>query len=110
MMFQLATTLGNFIANMVNYGTQNITPWGWCLSLGLPAVPALLMTVGEIFLLETPNSLIERGNLENGRAILQKTRGTKNVDAEYKDMVDVIWLMLLNIHSGIFLRGRIGHS
>ena len=81
MMFQLATTLGEFIANMVNYDTQNITAWGWCLSLGLPVVLALLMTVGEIFLPETPNSLIECGNLDKGRAILQKTRGTKNVDA-----------------------------
>lgn len=88
MMFQLATTLGIFTANMVNYGTQNITPWGWRLSLGLAAVPAILMTVGGIFLPETPNSLIERGHLDKGRAILEKTRGTKNVDAEYEDMVD----------------------
>jgi len=88
MLFQLATTLGNFTANMVNYGTQNITPWGWRLSLGLAAVPALFMTVGGIFLPETPNSLIERGHLQKGRAILERTRGTKLVDAEYADMLD----------------------
>eukprot|EP00253_Pinus_taeda_P034094 PITA_34094 len=81
MLFQLATTLGIFTANLVNYGTQNITPWGWRLSLGLAAVPALLMTVGGMFLPETPNSLIERGRLGEGRAI-------KHVDAEYQDMVD----------------------
>lgn len=88
MLFQLATTLGIFTANMVNYGTQNIKPWGWRLSLGLAAVPALLMTIGGIFLPETPNSLIERGHLEKGRAILEKTRGTKHVDAEFEDMLD----------------------
>lgn len=88
MLFQLATTLGIFTANMVNYGTQNITPWGWRLSLGLAAVPALFMTIGGILLPETPNSLIERGHLEKGRAILEKTRGTKHVDAEYEDMLD----------------------
>jgi MFS family permease len=88
MLFQLATTLGIFTANMVNYDTQNITPWGWRLSLGLAAVPALFMTIGGIFLPETPNSLIERGHLDKGRAILEKTRGTKHVDAEYEDMLD----------------------
>lgn len=58
MMFQLATTLGIFIANMVNYGTDKLWPRGWRLSLGLAAAPALLMTVGGIFLPDTPNSLI----------------------------------------------------
>ena len=61
MMFQLETTLGIFTENMVNYGTQNITPWGLHLSLGLAAVPAILTKVGGFFFLETPNSLIERG-------------------------------------------------
>ena len=37
MMFQLATTLGIFSANMINYGTQKIKPRGWRLSLGLVA-------------------------------------------------------------------------
>ena len=61
MMFQLARTLGIFTKNMVNYGTQNITPWGWLFSLGLATVPAILMKVGGFFLPETPNSLVERG-------------------------------------------------
>ena len=89
-MFQLATTIGIFAASMVNYKTQKIKPWGWRLSLtlGLAAAPALLMTVGGIFLPETPNSLIERGHLDKGRAVLEKIRGTWNVKAEYEDMVD----------------------
>nr|GMC61207.1 sugar carrier protein A [Ipomoea batatas] len=60
MLFQLATTLGIFTANMINYGTSKLHPWGWRLSLGLAALPALLMTVGGILLPETPNSLIEQ--------------------------------------------------
>ncbi|KAL4654275.1 hypothetical protein ACB092_01G366500 [Castanea dentata] len=83
---QVATTLGIFIANMINFGTQKLN-WGWRLSLGLAAVPALLMTVGGILLPETPNSLIEQGKKEKGREILAKLRGTKNVDAEFEDMV-----------------------
>ncbi|KAJ1382384.1 Sugar/inositol transporter [Sesbania bispinosa] len=88
MMFQVATTFGIFTANMINYGTQNIKPWGWRLSLGLAAIPALLMTVGGIFLPETPNSLVERGANEKGRKLLEKIRGTNDVDAEFQDMVD----------------------
>lgn len=88
MLFQVATTLGIFTANMVNYGTQNIKHWGWRLSLGLAAVPAILMTMGGIFLPDTPNSLIERGFKENGKTLLEKIRGTDQVDAEFQDMVD----------------------
>ncbi|CAN8248091.1 unnamed protein product [Cochlearia groenlandica] len=88
MMFQLATTLGIFTANMVNFGTQKLKPWGWRLSLGLAAFPALLMTLGGYFLPETPNSLVERGLTERGRQVLEKLRGTKNVNAELQDMVD----------------------
>ncbi|KAI4335603.1 hypothetical protein L6164_014237 [Bauhinia variegata] len=88
MMFQVATTFGIFTANMVNYGTQKLRPGGWKLSLGLAAVPAIIMTIGGILLPETPNSLIERGSKEEGRRILEKIRGTRDVDAEFQDMVD----------------------
>ncbi|XP_047050044.1 sugar transport protein 7-like [Lolium rigidum] len=88
MMFQLATTLGIFTANMINFGTQKIKPWGWRLSLGLAAAPALLMTIGGILLPETPNSLIERGHVEEGRRVLELIRGTAEVDAEFTDMTE----------------------
>lgn len=88
MMFQLATTLGIFTANMINYGTQKLNPWGWRLSLGLAAFPALLMTVGGLLLPETPNSLMERGAKEKGRKILEKIRGTNDVNAEYEDILE----------------------
>ncbi|KAM7508301.1 hypothetical protein LguiA_018754 [Lonicera macranthoides] len=88
MMFQLATTLGIFTANMINYGTDKLQPWGWRLSLGLAAAPALLMIIGGLLLPETPNSLIEQGKKEKGRQVLEKIRGTKNVNAEFEDMVD----------------------
>ncbi|XP_015893050.2 sugar carrier protein A [Ziziphus jujuba] len=88
MMFQLATTLGIFTANMINFGTQHLEKWGWRLSLGLAAAPALLMTVGGILLPETPNSLIERGLKERGRKVLERLRGTGDVNAEFADMLD----------------------
>ncbi|KAJ4801826.1 Sugar transport protein 7 [Rhynchospora pubera] len=88
MMFQLATTLGILTANLINYGTQHLGSWGWRLSLGLAAVPALLMTIGGSFLPETPNSLIEMGRIDEGRRVLERIRGTHEVDAEFQDMVE----------------------
>ncbi|KZV46435.1 sugar transport protein 7 [Dorcoceras hygrometricum] len=88
MMFQLATTTGIFTANMINYGTEKLHPWGWRLSLGLAAVPAVLMTIGGILLSETPNSLTERGFQEKGRKVLEKIRGTRDVHAELEDIID----------------------
>ncbi|ERN10368.1 hypothetical protein AMTRI_Chr12g270950 [Amborella trichopoda] len=88
MMFQLATTVGIFTANMTNYGTEKIKPWGWRLSLGLAAAPALLMTIGGLLLPETPNSLLEHGFNEKGKRTLERIRGTSNVSAEFLDMIE----------------------
>lgn len=85
-LFQLTTCLGILIADIINYFTEQLHPWGWRLSLGLATVPATLMFVGGIFLPETPNSLVEQGKLEQARSTLEKVRGTKNVDAEFEDL------------------------
>ena len=71
----------------VSYATQTLKPWGWRLSLGSAAFPALLMTLGGYFLPETPTSLIERGLTERGRQVLEKLRGTRDVNTEFQDMV-----------------------
>ncbi|XP_072972318.1 sugar transport protein 14-like [Typha angustifolia] len=87
-LFQLTTCLGILIADIVNYFTEKIHPWGWRLSLGLAVVPATLIFVGGIFLPETPNSLVEQGRLEEARRVLEKVRGTHKVDAEFEDLRD----------------------
>ncbi|KAJ7569623.1 hypothetical protein O6H91_01G086400 [Diphasiastrum complanatum] len=87
-MFHLAVNYGVVSANSVNYGTSKIKPWGWRISLGLVAVPAVILTVGSLLLSDTPNSLIERGNMKEGRAVLQKIRGTSEVEVEFDDLVE----------------------
>ncbi|KAJ8751103.1 hypothetical protein K2173_016284 [Erythroxylum novogranatense] len=88
-LFQLTTCLGILIANFVNFGTEKLHPWGWRLFLGLATVPAtVIMFVGGIFLPGTPNSLVERGRIEEGRKVLQKVRGTRKVDAEINDLIE----------------------
>lgn len=87
-LFQLTTCVGILVANFVNYGVEKIHPWGWRLSLGLAVVPALIMFLGGLALPETPNSLVEQGKLKEAREVLERVRGTKNVDAEFSDLLD----------------------
>ena len=42
---------------------------------------------GGLFLPETPNSLVERGYLSEAQNVLQKVRGTKDVDVEFDTIV-----------------------
>lgn len=87
-LFQLNVTIGILLANLINYGTSKIQGWGWRLSLGLAGIPAVMLTLGAIMVVDTPNSLIERGHMEQGRAVLKKIRGTDNIEPEYMDIVE----------------------
>ena len=40
-------------------------------------------------MVDTPNSLIERGKLEEGKAVLRKMRGIDNIEPEYLELVEV---------------------
>ncbi|KAF9678731.1 hypothetical protein SADUNF_Sadunf07G0066000 [Salix dunnii] len=86
--FQMAITIGILAANLINYGTSKIKEgYGWRISLAIAAVPAIMMIVGSFFLPDTPNSILERGHPEKAKKMLQKIRGTNNVEAEFQDLV-----------------------
>ncbi|KAG7991564.1 hypothetical protein I3843_02G082800 [Carya illinoinensis] len=88
-LFQLNVTIGILFANLVNYGSNKIHGgWGWRLSLGLAGIPAGLLTVGALLVVDTPNSLIERGHLDEGKAVLRKIRGTDNIEPEFLELVE----------------------
>ncbi|KAJ8466908.1 hypothetical protein OPV22_029460 [Ensete ventricosum] len=86
--FQLMITVGILAANLINYGTAKIKGgWGWRVSLALAAVPACIISLGALFLPDTPNSLIERGHSEEAKQMLRRIRGTDDTDEEYNDLV-----------------------
>ncbi|PHU22774.1 Sugar transport protein 13 [Capsicum chinense] len=87
--FQLSVNIGVLIANLVNYGTQKVKGgWGWRVSLAMAAVPASMLTLGALFLPDTPNSLIQRTNdHEKAKRMLQRVRGTDDVQAELDDLI-----------------------
>ena len=67
------------MAQLINYA---VTDWseGWRLSLGLAAVPALMLLLGGLCLPESPNSLLERGRRDEALAVLRLMRGVRDVD------------------------------
>ncbi|KAK4431676.1 Hexose carrier protein HEX6 [Sesamum alatum] len=86
--FQLCVANGGLLSSLVNYGTQKIKGgWGWRLSLALTAAPASILAISAPFLPETPNSLMQRGNQERSKKMLQKIRGTNDVQAEFDDLI-----------------------
>ncbi|KAJ8617970.1 hypothetical protein MRB53_014156 [Persea americana] len=90
MFFQLMITIGILAANIINYFTDKIHGgWGWRVSLAGAAVPAGIITIGALFLPDTPNSLIERHpeNPEIARSMLRRIRGTDDIEEEHRDLV-----------------------
>ncbi|KAG0457600.1 hypothetical protein HPP92_022757 [Vanilla planifolia] len=90
--FDICVSFGILVANLVNYGTQKIVAgWGWRLSLSLAALPASLLLVGAVFLPETPtNIILRRGDLKEARRVLEKVRGTTDVDRELDDLAETV--------------------
>ncbi|KAG6600189.1 Hexose carrier protein HEX6, partial [Cucurbita argyrosperma subsp. sororia] len=87
--FQLCVGIGVLSANLVNFGTEKLkNSSSWRISLALAGVPASLLTLGSIFLPETPNSLIQRSDEhQKAKKMLERIRGTDDVDAEFEDLV-----------------------
>ncbi|KAG6494919.1 hexose carrier protein HEX6-like [Zingiber officinale] len=87
--FQFSIGIGALSASLVNYGTEKIPGgWGWRVSLALATVPAFLLSLGALFLPETPNSLLQQGGDPlAAKRVLQKIRGATDVDAEFDDLV-----------------------
>ena len=78
LLFQCFCIFGILAAACINYGTVR-THWGWRLSLGLAAVPAVVLGVGALFLPDSPNSLVFRGKVEQARKVLEGYRGEQGV-------------------------------
>ncbi|KAF5751394.1 sugar transport protein 8-like [Tripterygium wilfordii] len=85
--FQLLITVGILIANMINYKTSNVHPYGWRISVGGASVPAVILLIGSFVIVETPVSLIERGKTDQGIRTLRKIRGVEDVEKEYQEIL-----------------------
>ncbi|KAL3524135.1 hypothetical protein ACH5RR_016969 [Cinchona calisaya] len=87
--FSFCIGFGVALANLINYAATKIKGgWGWRISLAMAAAPASILTLGAIFLPDTPNSLIQHSkNHEKAKRVLQQVRGVDNVQVELDDLV-----------------------
>ena len=88
MMFQLAITIGIFVANILNFMFAKMKNGeGWRYSLSFASIPGIMFTLGAMFLPDSPSSLIERGQNDKAKQELINIRGTTDVDEEFQDLV-----------------------
>jgi SP family galactose:H+ symporter-like MFS transporter len=82
---QLAITLGILCSYLINYAFTGMdSSWRWMFGIGL--VPAVLLSIGMIFLPESPRWLVKQNKLNRAIEILQTLRSTTDVAQEIKDI------------------------
>ncbi|KAK6993628.1 proton myo-inositol cotransporter [Biomphalaria glabrata] len=100
----LFITGGQFIASVLDGGFSYIKPDGWRYMLGLAGVPSLIQFCGFFFLPESPRWLMRKGRESEAHTILQRLRGTSNVDDEFKEIKNTLQLESLNGDGNTMLR------
>lgn len=74
--YQLFITLGIFLANVINYGTETIhSSSSWKITMGIGFIFPVIMAVGIMFLRESPRWDYRKGNIDRARATVAKSYG-----------------------------------
>lgn len=74
--YQLAITIGIFLAAVVNEGTHNRTDTGaYRIPIGIQLVWALILGTGMLLLPESPRFLIKKGDIEGAERAMGRLRG-----------------------------------
>jgi SP family galactose:H+ symporter-like MFS transporter len=82
---QLAITIGIMCSYLINYSFTNVNgSWRWMFAIGL--IPAIALSVGMIFLPESPRWLIKQNRINKAIKILQQLRNTRNVSHEINEI------------------------
>jgi sugar porter (SP) family MFS transporter len=81
---QIALTAGIVVSYLVDYALSGARGWRWMF--GLAAIPAVALGVGMLFVPESPRWLISRALPEKAHAVLQRIRGTADVDGELTEI------------------------
>ncbi|GFY89139.1 major facilitator superfamily protein [Actinidia rufa] len=86
--FQFFLSFGVVIATLINFLVAPLGEQSWRVALGFAALPATIMTVGALFIPDTPSSLIQRGKVHAARESLNQVRGIdSDNEAELNDLI-----------------------
>ena len=86
---QLAITIGILCSYIINYVfTSTHNTWRIMFAIGL--IPALLLSIGMLFLPESPRWLIKQNLTDKAMTILRRLRDTEQVKAEVTDIQNSI--------------------
>lgn len=81
---QLAITCGIVLSYIVDYIFADSGAWRWMLGLGV--LPAIALLIGMMYLPYSPRWLALRGFSDRARLILQRIRGTEDVEVELAEI------------------------
>jgi sugar porter (SP) family MFS transporter len=86
---QLMITSGILLAYIADFGLKGVAGnWRWMLGLG--AVPGIALVVGMLLVPHTPRWLMQRGRVEQARAVLDRSRPSDEVDGEIDEIRSVL--------------------
>jgi SP family galactose:H+ symporter-like MFS transporter len=83
---QLAVTIGIVIAYLVDYALSGME--GWRYMFGIAAFPSTVLVIAMWRMPPSPRWLMSHDMAEKARAVLERIRGTKDVDSEMKEVQD----------------------
>lgn len=82
---QLAITVGILISFIINFAFTNFDgSWRWMFGIGL--IPAILLSVGMLFLPESPRWLVKQNLLDKAIDTLRQLRQTNDVATEINEI------------------------
>ncbi len=83
-MNQMAIVTGILLSFLVDYFYSASGDWHSMILLG--TLPAVLLAIGMLTLPESPRWLVSQKNDDAGKAVLQKVRGTQDVEVEFAEI------------------------
>lgn len=86
---QVMITFGILVAYLSDYGFSGFGADNWRWMFAIEAIPGAALAVAMVFVPHTPRWLLEHGREDEARAVLRRTRGKQDVDAEIDEMHDV---------------------
>lgn len=90
-MYQLFITLGIFLANCINYGTETMDNGSsWRIPMGIGFIFPVIMAGGIMFLRESPRWDYRKGRIDRARATIAKSYGVSENHKEVaREMHDI---------------------